>query len=101
MVARVARFEGVNIVEVETSMGEVEAIILPLVEGLSGYKGVLHLWSLDGDMLTITLFESEADAQAAEPTFDNVMPEKLGRYFQSWDGRRVSVGLFNATGDLV
>ena len=65
-----------------------------MVESLSGYEGYLELAAADGKMLSITLFDSEENAQAAEQTFDVEMPSRLGDLFQSWEGRRVSVGRY-------
>jgi hypothetical protein len=95
MVARVASFDGVNAQEAERTMGEAEAIIRPLVEGLDGYRGHLELVSPEGKVLSITLFDSEASAQAAEPTFDEEMPRRLGDLFQGWKGRRVAVDRYD------
>ena len=91
MVARVASFEGVNVQAAERTMDQAESIIRPLVEGLAGYKGHLELLASDGKVLSITLFDSEENAQAAEPTFDEEMPRQLGDMFKDWAGRRVSV----------
>jgi hypothetical protein len=91
MVARVARFEGVNVQEVERTIGEAEARIRPIVEGLGGFRGYLDAISSDGQVLSITLFETDEDAEAAEETFDVEMPQKLGDLFAGWEGRRVSV----------
>jgi hypothetical protein len=91
MVARVASFEGVNVQEAERTMDQAESIIRPLVEGLAGYQGHLELLASDGKVLSITLFDSEENAQAAEPTFDQEMPRRLGDLFKDWEGRRVSV----------
>lgn len=91
MVARVARFEGVNVQAAEETMDQAEAIIRPLVEGLAGYQGYLELVSGDGEVISITLFDTEESAQAAEQTFDEEMPRRLGDIFSSWEGRRVSV----------
>ena len=91
MVARVASFESVNVQEAERTMSAAEAIIRPLVENLSGYQGFLELVSADGKVLSITLFDTEENAQAAEPTFDEEMPRRLGDIFASWEGRRISV----------
>src|ERR671931_119513 len=91
MVARVASFEGVNVQAAERTMDEAESIIRPLVEGLTGYKGHLELLASDGKVLSITLFDSEENAQAAEPTFDEEMPRRLGDMFKDWEGRRISV----------
>src|SRR5262249_5673235 len=86
VVARVARFEGVNVEAAEATMGEADAIIRPLVENLAGYRGHLDLVTADGKVLSITLFDSEEDAQAAEPTFNEDMPRQLGHLFKDWAG---------------
>ena len=91
MVARVASFEGVNVEVAERTMGEADSIIRPLVEGLAGYQGHLELVAANGKVLSITLFDSDENAQAAEPTSDEVMPRQLGDLFKDWAGRRVSV----------
>jgi hypothetical protein len=99
MIARVASFEGVNVEEAQRTMEEAEAIIRPLVEGLDGYKGQLTLVAEDGRVHTITFFESEESASAAEPTFDEEMPKALGHIFAGWAGHRVSVGHFFVASD--
>ncbi|SRR6266511_4375630 len=99
MVARVASFEGVNVQEAERTMDEADRIIRPLVENLGGYQGHLDLISDNGKVLSITLFESEESAQAAEPTFDEEMPRQLGDLFRSWEGRRVSVERYKVLTD--
>lgn len=91
MVARVASFEGVNVQEAEKTMDQAEQIIRSLVETLAGYQGHLELASSDGKVLSITLFDSEENAQAAEQTFDEEMPRRLGDLFKDWEGRRVGV----------
>ena len=68
MVARVARFEGVNVAEAERTLGEAEAVIRPLIESLAGYAGHVELLSAGGDVLSITLFDSDDNAAAAERT---------------------------------
>ena len=50
-------------------------------------------------MLSITLFDSAENAQAAEEAFDAEMPQKLGDLFQSWEGRRVAVDLYEVLAD--
>ena len=99
MIARVASFEGVNVSEAERTMNEAEPLIRPLVEGLAGYQGHLELVASNGKVLSITLFDSEANAQAAERTFDEEMPAKLGDLFKDWAGRRVSVDRYNVLAD--
>ena len=67
MVARVAIFEGINVEAAQSSMDEAEAIIRPMVEGLQGYQGVRELASADGRFISITFFDTEENARAAEP----------------------------------
>jgi len=95
MVARVASFEGVNAEEAERSMDQAEAIIRPLIESLAGYQGHLELVASNGKVLSITLFDSDASARAAEQTFDVELPRRLGDLFEGWEGRRVSVDRYN------
>lgn len=99
MVARVASFEGVNAQEAEKTMDHAEAIVRPLVESLAGYRGHLELVSPNGKVLSITLFDSEENAQAAERTFDEEMPRQLGDLFKEWEGRRVSVDRYKVLAD--
>jgi hypothetical protein len=99
MVARVASFEGVNIEVAERSMDDVEALVGPLVTGLAGYEGHTHLLSPDGKALSITFFDSVENAEAAEATFDEEMPRRLGDLFRDWESRRVSVDRYNVAVD--
>jgi hypothetical protein len=99
MVARVAVFEEMDMEAAQASMDEAEAVIRPLVQGLSGYAGRFDLASPDGGFIAITLFDTMENAEAAEPTFDEEMPRRLGNLFQSWGGRRVSVGRYQVVTD--
>jgi len=99
MVARVATFEGVNMQEAQRTMDQADAIIRELVEGLGGYSGRLDLATQDGKMISITFFDSAENADAAEPTFDEEMPRRLGEIFTNWEGRRVSVGRYDVVAD--
>jgi heme-degrading monooxygenase HmoA len=99
MVARVAIFEGVDVEAAQATMDEAESIIRPMIEALPGYQGVTELASADGRFISITLFDSEENAEAAEATFDQEMPAKLGHIFQQWAGTRTSVGHFMVVGD--
>lgn len=99
MFARVARFEGVNVEAAKATMAEAEAVIRPLMEGLAGYAGHIDLMSGDGQVISVTLFDSEENARAGEATFDEEMPRKLGDLFASWQGRRVSVDRFEVVTD--
>jgi hypothetical protein len=98
-VARVAIFEGINIEAAQATMDEAEAIIRPMIEGLTGYEGATELASADGRFISITVFDSAENAAAAEPTFDQEMPAKLGHIFEQWAGTRTSVGIFQVVGE--
>jgi hypothetical protein len=99
MVARVARFEGVNVEAAQETMDEAEAIIRSLVEALPGYEGMTELASADGTFISITFFDSEENAKAAEPVFEEEMPAKLGHIFQQWEGTRTSVDVMTVVGE--
>ncbi|HEV3479001.1 MAG TPA: hypothetical protein VG144_06080 [Gaiellaceae bacterium] len=99
MVARVASFEGVNVEAAERTIDQAESIIRPLVEKLAGYQGSVELVAENGKVLSITFFDSEEDAEAAEPTFDEEMPRQLGDLFKDWEGRRVSVDRYRVLAD--
>ena len=94
MVARISRFEGVNVGEVRRTAAEVDSVLRPLVEALAGYQAMHAYLSEAGEMIVVYEFDSEANARAAETTFDQTMPDKLGHLFSTWAGRRVSAGLF-------
>lgn len=94
MVARVASFEGVNVEVAERTTDQAESIIQPLMEGLAGFQGHLHLLGPGGKFLSIAFFDSEENAKAAEPTFDEEMPRKLGDLFRDWESRRASVDVY-------
>src|SRR5262245_43806477 len=94
MVARVATFDGVNVEVAEATIDQALSIISPLMEGLTGYQGHLELLASDGKVLSIALFDTEENAEAAEPTFDEEMPLRLGDLYKDWEGRRVSVDRF-------
>ena len=99
MVARVAAFEGINVQAAAATMDEALPIIRGLVEGLAGYRGMLELGTANGKVLSITLFDSEADAAAVAPTFEEEMPKALGHIFEQWAGRRVSVDVYTVGAD--
>jgi hypothetical protein len=99
MIARVASFEGVNVEAARATMDEAEARIRPLMEGLAGFSGTLQLVAEDGKVLSVSFFDSEENAQAAEPTFDEVMPRELGDLFAQWSGHRTSVDLYDVAVD--
>jgi hypothetical protein len=99
MVARVAVFEGINVEAAQSTMDEAESIIRPLLSALPGYAGVLELATQDGKFMSITLFDSDENATAAESVFETDMPAKLGHIFQQWAGTRTSVDHYMVVGE--
>lgn len=99
MVARVARFEGINVAEAQEMMGEAEAIVRPIVEGMTGFAGRLDLVTMAGDFLSVTFFDSQANAEAAEETFDQELPKELGPLYERMGGRRAAVGVYQVVTD--
>jgi hypothetical protein len=71
----------------------------PLVENLTGYQGLVELVAPNGKVLSISFFDSEENAQAAEQTFDEEMPRELGDLYADWEGRRVSVERYEVLAD--
>jgi hypothetical protein len=99
MVARVASFEGVNVEAAERTMDQAEAVVLPMIERLTGYEGYTELMASNGKFVSITFFDTEENAKAAERLFDEEMPRKLGDMFQDWEGHRVSVDVYKVYAD--
>jgi hypothetical protein len=99
MIARVARFEGVDRDEAERLVPEIEPVIRAVIEGLPGYRGRLDLVSTEGSQVSITLFDTREDAEAAEPTLDEELPRRLGEHFEGWAGRRVAVERYDVLVD--
>jgi hypothetical protein len=99
MFARVALFEGVNVEAAMGSMDEAVAVVKPMMEALPGFEGSMELMTPDGKFLSINFFDTEENVKAAEPTFDQEMPEKLGHLFEEWAGNRTMVDHFEVMYD--
>jgi hypothetical protein len=99
MVARVASFDGIDVEAAQRTMEDAEAVIRPMVQALAGYQGRLDLARADGKYISVTFFDSAENARAAEPTFDEEMPRKLGEIFDEWSGRRLSVDVYDVVGE--
>ena len=91
MVARVAIFEGVDVEQAAATFAEADARVRPLLEALAGYPGYCDIGSDGGRVISVVLFDSDEDADAAEQTFDEEMPKALADLFEGFAGRRVSV----------
>jgi hypothetical protein len=99
MYARVARFDGINVAAAEATMGQAEEVLRPTMEALDGYAGHLELIGADGNGISVTFFDTQQNAEAAEPTFDQEIPKKLGDVFKEWEGRRVEASGYKVVVD--
>lgn len=92
MYARIATFESTDVATDENLMGEAMQIVEPIIKGIPGIQGHMELVDRStGKSLSISLFDTEESAIAAEPIFDEEMPKALGELMQRFSGRRVSV----------
>jgi hypothetical protein len=92
MYARIATFESTDPAADEKLMGEVEKIVEPMIRAMPGAKGHMELVDRSsGKALSISFFDTEESAKAAEPIFDEEMPKALGPLMQQFSGRRLSV----------
>lgn len=99
MIARVARFEGVDTEAARNTLATAEPIVRSLMEGVSGYRGRGELVGPEGEVISLAFFDSEEQAADAEAAFDEELPRQLGTLFDSWKGRRVSVGHYSVVVD--
>jgi hypothetical protein len=92
MFARIATFESTDPAADEKLMGQAMEIAEPMVRKLPGIQGYMELVDRNsGKALSISLFDTEENALAAEPIFDEEMPKALGELMQQFSGRRTSV----------
>jgi hypothetical protein len=100
MFARVATFESTDPAADEQLMGQAMEIVKPLIQGLNGIQGHMELAdSNSGKSLSISFFDTEENAVAAEPVFDEDMPRALGDLMQQFSGRRTSVHRYDVLVD--
>jgi hypothetical protein len=100
VVARVATFESTDPAADEQLMGQAMEIVEPMIRGLNGIQGFMELADLkSGKSLSISFFDTEEDAVAAEPVFDEEMPRALGDLMQQFSGRRTGVDRFDVLVD--
>jgi hypothetical protein len=92
MFARIATFESTDPAADEKLLPQAMEIVEPIIRGISGIQGHMELSDRrSGKALSISLFDTEENAVAAEPIFDEEMPRALGDLMQGFSGRRVSV----------
>ena len=100
MFARIATFESTDPAADEKLMGQTMEIVEPMIRGLKGIQGHMELAdSKSGKSLSISFFDTEENAVAAEQVFDEEMPRALGDLMQRFSGRRTSVDRYEVLVD--
>jgi hypothetical protein len=100
MFARVATFESTDPAADEKLMGQATEIVEPIIRGLTGIQGYMELADRSsGKSLSISFFDTEENAVAAEPAFDEEMPRALGDLMQQFSGRRTGVDRYDVVVD--
>ena len=100
MVARIATFESTDPSADEKLLGEAEQIVEPILRAMPGIQGHMELVDRNsGKSLSISFFDTEAHALAAEPIFDEEMPKALGPLMEQFSGRRTSVDRYDVLVD--
>ena len=100
MFARVATFESTDPAADEKLMEEAAKIVEPIIRGMNGIEGYMELADRgSGKSLSISFFDTEENAVAAEPVFDEDMPRALGDLMQQFSGRRTSVDRYDVLVD--
>jgi hypothetical protein len=100
MFARIATFESTDSAADEKLMDQAEEIVAPIIRGLNGIQGHMELVDRSsGKSLSISFFDTEENALAAEQVFDEEMPRALGDLMQQFSGRRTSVDRYDVLVD--
>jgi hypothetical protein len=100
MFARIAIFESTDPAADEKLMPQAMEIVEPIIREMPGIQGYMELADRSsGKSLSISLFDSEENAVAAEPIFDEEMPRALGDLMQQFSGRRLSVERYDVLVD--
>jgi hypothetical protein len=100
MFARIATFESTDSAADEKLMDQAEEIVAPIIRGLNGIQGHMELVDRSsGKSLSISFFDTEENALAAEPVFEEEMPRALGDLMQQFSGRRASVDRYDVLVD--
>jgi hypothetical protein len=98
--ARIATFESTDAAADEQLMPQAMEIVEPIVRAIPGIQGYMELIDRSsGKSLSISLFDTEENARAAERVFDEEMPRALGDIMQQFSGRRISVERYDVLVD--
>jgi hypothetical protein len=98
--ARIATFETTDPAADEKLMDQATEIVEPIIRGMKGIQGHMELVDRNsGKSLSISFFDTEENAIAAEPTFDEEMPKALGDLMQQFSGRRTGVDRYEVLVD--
>ena len=100
MIARIATFESTDPAADEQLMPKASEIVEPIIRNIKGIQGHMELADRNsGKSLSISLFDTEENAIAAESVFDEEMPKALGELMQQFSGRRISVDRYEVLVD--
>jgi hypothetical protein len=100
MIARIATFESTDPAADEKLMDQATEIVEPIIRGLKGIQGHMELVDRNsGKSLSISFFDTEENAMAAELVFDEEMPKALGDLMQQFSGRRTGVDRYEVLVD--
>ena len=100
MYARIATFESSDPAADEKLMDKAGEIVQPIIRGMTGIQGHMELVDrTSGKSLSISFFDTEENARAAETIFDEEMPKALGELMQQFSGRRISVDRYDVLVD--
>jgi hypothetical protein len=100
MIARIATFESTDPAADEKLMDQATEIVEPIIRGLKGIQGHMELVDRhSGKSLSISFFDTEENAMAAELVFDEEMPKALGDLMQQFSGRRTGVDRYEVLVD--
>ena len=100
MFARIATFESTDPAADEQLMGQATEIVEPIIRGIKGIQGHMELVDRSsGRSLSISFFDTEANAIAAEKIFDEEMPKALGEIMNKFSGRRIGVDRYDVLVD--
>ena len=100
MYARIATFESSDPAADEKLMERAGEIVEPIIRSMRGVQGHMELVDRgSGKSLSISFFDTEENAIAAEPVFDEEMPKALGELMNQFSGRRTSVARYEVLVD--